>query len=274
MSIASMSVRQMRRHWDALARQDPLWAVLTDPEKKENRWRLDEFFETGRREVAALMEHLSGMELGLRRGRALDFGCGVGRLTQALADHFDQVVGVDISPAMVERAEALNRRGDRCNYRVNSSDDLSGHEDGSFDFVCSLITLQHIEPVFTLRYLREFVRVLAPGGILVFQLPVGRVSGEVAGCRAEGGSRGLRRRMSGLYYSGVERWQRLRLALRFRRSLRQGSAVIQMHGMPRAEVEAVLRDAGAQVAQVAEDDSAGPVWRSCRYYAVKGRKPA
>ena len=55
---------------------------------------------------------------GLPRARALalDFGCGAGRLSRALAAHFEHVVGVDVSASMIETARALNRR--RRQHRV------------------------------------------------------------------------------------------------------------------------------------------------------------
>ena len=43
-----------------------------------------------------------------RRDRALDFGCGVGRLTRALGTRFESALGVDISAGMIEQARRLN----------------------------------------------------------------------------------------------------------------------------------------------------------------------
>jgi SAM-dependent methyltransferase len=43
--------------------------------------------------------------------------------------------------------------------------------DGSFSFVLSMIVLQHIAPSYSHRYIAEFIRVLKPGGIAVFQVP-------------------------------------------------------------------------------------------------------
>lgn len=104
-------------------------------------------------------------------GSALDFGCGVGRLTQALADHFTTVIGVDVSPTMLQLASKLNRHDVRVTYVRNQAPDLSRFLSNSFDFVYSDIVLQHIEPEMSLNYLREFVRLLRPGGVAVFQLP-------------------------------------------------------------------------------------------------------
>ena len=54
---------------------------------------------------------------------------------------------------------------------LNARDDLSIFADGAFDFVFSFLVLQHMPPPLAESYLREFVRVLKPGGIGYFQMP-------------------------------------------------------------------------------------------------------
>ncbi|MGH9365264.1 MAG: methyltransferase domain-containing protein [Thermoanaerobaculia bacterium] len=166
-----MELGELQKNWEEFARIDPLWAVLTDPSKKNNRWDPQEFFATGEDEIACLMDHVATLPLSLRRGRALDFGCGIGRLTLALCRHFEQCAGVDIAPSMIELAREYNRFGDRCQYYVNAAADLRLFEDGRFDFIYSNIVLQHIPPKYSVRYIRDFVRVLTPGGMAVFQVP-------------------------------------------------------------------------------------------------------
>ncbi len=166
-----MELDELQRDWEEFGRIDPLWAILTDPSKKDNRWDIEEFFATGQAEIECLMDHIAALPVALRRGRALDFGCGVGRLTQALCAHFAECVGVDIAGSMIERARAYNRFGDRCQYRVNAADELRLFANGRFDLVYSNIVLQHIPPRYSARYIREFFRILAPGGLAVFQLP-------------------------------------------------------------------------------------------------------
>lgn len=63
----------------------------------------------------ALIEYVRSLNIDCPRKHALDFGCGVGRLTQALAAHFDEVTGVDISPSMIKLAKKYSRHGDGCN---------------------------------------------------------------------------------------------------------------------------------------------------------------
>lgn len=166
-----MELGELQKDWEEFGRIDPLWAILTDPSKKHNRWDPVEFFATGEAEIECLMDRIATLPFSLRRGRALDFGCGVGRLTQALCRHFEQCVGVDIAASMIDLARTYNRFADRCQYRVNAADDLRLFEDGHFDLVYSNIVLQHIPPEYSARYIRDFVRILAPGGMAVFQLP-------------------------------------------------------------------------------------------------------
>lgn len=83
---------QLRQTWDYLGEHDPLWAILSFPQKRGNRWQLEDFFATGRDEIGALLQAVSDRFPDVPRRCALDFGCGVGRLTRALAAHFDHVI--------------------------------------------------------------------------------------------------------------------------------------------------------------------------------------
>jgi ubiquinone/menaquinone biosynthesis C-methylase UbiE len=166
-----MSLKDVQKNWNEFGRTDPLWAILAIPDKKNNQWNVEEFFESGRKEIAEVMAFVSTLPAPLARRRALDFGCGVGRLTQALGDHFEACVGVDIAASMIERARQYNRHGERCQYYLNESDDLRLFADSSFDFVYSVIVLQHMAPRYSRKYIQEFFRVLTPGGIAMFQIP-------------------------------------------------------------------------------------------------------
>jgi SAM-dependent methyltransferase len=161
-----------QERWEELGKLNPFWAILTGNQK----WELDQFFLSGDLEISKVMRYLERLGLRVGRRRALDFGCGVGRLTQALCSHFFQCDGVDIAPSMIEHARRHNRFARRCEYHVNASDDLSGFGPDSFDFIYSNIALQHIEPEFVRNYVREFVRVLCPGGVAVFQMPSDKTS--------------------------------------------------------------------------------------------------
>ena len=171
--------------WEDAARIDPLWAILSDPARRHRGWNLSDFFATGRREISLLMHQLETLLHPPVRGDALDFGCGVGRLTQALAGIFERVVGVDVSPTMIRLAEQLNRRPDRASYLLNDRPDLSCLPSRSLDFLYSDIVLQHIPPQQSRVYVAEFLRLLRPGGIAVFQLTAERRPAVEADMRVE-----------------------------------------------------------------------------------------
>jgi SAM-dependent methyltransferase len=159
--------------WETLGQEDPLWAVLQFPGKEGGGWDPDEFFKHGEHEIDRILDVVEGSGWTLRRGSALDFGCGAGRLTQALCRHFERVDGVDIAASMIEAAERLNRYPDRCHYHLNKAQDLALFADGSFDFIYSILVLQHMHPTFARAYVGEFVRVLGAGGLAVFEITTG-----------------------------------------------------------------------------------------------------
>jgi len=173
-----VSIDDLEWSWNELGKRDPLWAILTSPEHTNRRWDLEEFLATGQEFLVWLDEVLRTFCPDLRRGRALDFGCGVGRLTQPLGDYFQEVVGVDIAASMIEKAKDLNRHGDRCTYLLNVGSDLNLLATNSFDFVITYLVLQHMPPDLACGYLREFLRVLKPGGIMFFQIPVASAGAE------------------------------------------------------------------------------------------------
>lgn len=166
-----MDLEELQRHWNEWGRRDPYYAIISRPDRRGNQWDLEEFLQTGVHEIDGILAWLGDLGVPYRTGRALDFGCGVGRLTQGLARTFERCDGVDIAPTMIERARVINRFGERVHYHVNDRDDLALFEDGVFDLVYSDIVLQHIAPEYSARYVREFTRILAPGGVAVFQLP-------------------------------------------------------------------------------------------------------
>lgn len=158
---------RLKNDWESLAQCDALSAILGDDSKTAGRWSIEEFMATGDAELGVVMGHLAGLQyVPSRSGAALDFGCGVGRLTQALARQFASCVGIDISHEMIRRADSLNRYG-HCGYVANSSEHLP-FPDASFSFIYSNIVLQHIPRRLSKGYLKELVRVLAPDGVLVF----------------------------------------------------------------------------------------------------------
>lgn len=163
-------VDTLRAGWDQAARDDAMFNIVSDSARAGGAWTAEKFFAYGRQEIDQMIWRLNETGRSLRRERALDFGCGMGRLTQALAEYYDHVDGVDVSPEMLKLARKHNRRGKRVRYRLNGPD-LNMFEDGRFDLVYSMIVLQHMPPKMQERYVTEFVRVLSDDGAAVFELP-------------------------------------------------------------------------------------------------------
>jgi len=163
-------LENLRTAWGVLGEDDPLWAILSDPGKRGGRWDVDAFFASGEAEIAALLQAADHLERARARNVALDFGCGVGRLSRALASRFAKVVGVDISASMLAHARRLNADRPNIEFVENAAPDLRFVADASVDLVYSVITLQHTPAQLQRGYIAEFMRALAPDGLAVFQV--------------------------------------------------------------------------------------------------------
>jgi 2-polyprenyl-3-methyl-5-hydroxy-6-metoxy-1,4-benzoquinol methylase len=154
----------IRDAFERFARADPMYAALSKRGHDGGRWDPDAFFARGRSEISDVLDYVTSLGLDVPRGAALDFGCAIGRLTQALAGQFEEVVGVDIADSMLAAARSYNQYGSRVEYVLNTGPALNFAADRSFDFVYSNKVLQHIPPEYQAAYITEFVRVLRPGG--------------------------------------------------------------------------------------------------------------
>ncbi len=226
-----------KKDWDEFAKLDAKWSVLTHEDKKFDGWQDEDFYRTGEVEVLRIFRRLEKRGVKINFDRALDFGCGLGRLTFPLSEKFKKVVGVDFSEEMISSNDHLpdpslkgpppnpllfkrggntivchppirsrtgldrNERSDsgvtgverslyhdkmadlisfdrygkknnNIDWILNDGADLSELGDGTFDFVLTLITLQHFENQEKVEEaLCGFIKLLKPGGILYFQLP-------------------------------------------------------------------------------------------------------
>lgn len=248
-------MNQQRREWNEIGRLDGLWAILSDPLKRYGRWDLDEFLATGQSEVDAVLETGRRLSLPKRWHHALDFGCGVGRLTRAMSAHFGRATGVDISEVMVSRARALNADKPTCTFTILDEGGLTAFPGGSFDFIYSRIVLQHIpDRSETEAHLREFVRLLTGGGLLVFQLPAFlplrrrlQVRPRLyAMLRSLGVPEGLLYRQLGLH-------------------------PIRMRSIPEADVVRLLTAAGATVLDIERAEMHGTRIQDRTYWATRSR---
>jgi len=245
--MARMDLSTVRQHWDEFGRQDPMWAILTNDDKANRAWDRDAFFETGRTEIAAALAEIEAAGVTIRRCSAVDFGCGIGRLTQALAEHFEQVHGVDIAPSMIAAAQRENRHGARVTYHLNSAPRLGMFPHGSVDFVYSRIVLQHIPTPAARGYIGEFMRVLRPGGVAFFQMPT---AARPLSIRARNFVRSI----------APNAYRRVRDFISPRPRM-------EMNTLPERVVREIARRANAQVVFARPDQSASPNYDS-RFYLI------
>ncbi|MBI4132362.1 MAG: class I SAM-dependent methyltransferase [Candidatus Sungbacteria bacterium] len=252
-----MELKDVQKNWHRFGQIDPFYFILTDKNRKGRKWREEEFFETGVREIDGVLAAARSRGVQIHFNRALDFGCGVGRLTQRLADYFGEVYGVDIAPSMLELAARYNRHGSRCRFLLNRDDDLSIFADGMFDFIYSSITLQHLEPRYAKSYIKEFLRVLKPDGLLVFQMASEPTP--LLQERAHPWRQRLKAVLPAPLKRGYYRWR-----YHYR-------PVLEMHGIARGELIDYIAGHGGNVIDAEEGDASGKKWRSFRYFVIRSR---
>jgi len=152
--------------WRELGQSQPYWGVLSHPDfLRENITPegIENFYLSGRQYIDQMVQALKKLTGEAPSGPALDFGCGVGRLAEAMAE-YAPTTGLDISPGMLALAR---QRGGKATY----ADTLP---DGPFGWINSFIVLQHIPPDRGLEILGDLLARLAPGGMISIQLTVWR----------------------------------------------------------------------------------------------------
>jgi ubiquinone/menaquinone biosynthesis C-methylase UbiE len=248
-----VNIKELETHWNEFGNSDPLYAILTEVGKDGNRWDLEEFFALGKKEIEGLLDHVGSLGLHVKPGRALDFGCGVGRLTQALAAHFVEVWGVDIAPSMIDLANRYNRHRDRCSYQLNRKCDLNIFKNNTFDFIYSNITLQHMAPRYSQAYIQEFIRILSPEGLMVFQLPTSTsVHHKI----------GFRQLVKSLLPN--------KLLVAYRK-MRYGGLkpVMQMYGIDKDVIVKMLEEENGTILHIKQEPTTQEGWLSNLYFVTK-----
>ena len=159
----------MKQDWDRRARQNAKWYINCAKWQQADR----EFDQSGRHDVDKLV--LADMDC-LAQGNAphklrlLEIGCGIGRMTQFLADIFGEVYATDVSGEMVRRSRARLKSAPNVKFLETNGVDFQQFPDGFFDVIFSAFVYQHMpEADLICANISEAYRVLKPGGVFKFQ---------------------------------------------------------------------------------------------------------
>ena len=248
MTTDDRGLRRTGRNWERLAAADPYWAALSDDGKLGN-WDVDEFLASGAEHVRWILAYVAELGVPVVRRRALDFGCGPGRFTGALADEFEAVDAIDISETMITRARQLH--GERVQFHVNPRPDLSLFEDGRFDFVLRTSSCS------TSR--RRWRSVTSPSSCACSRPVVSPRSRRPPNSCDRGRSPTPGSSAAACAMSSRAKGAMLR------------RPVMEMHMLPSEAVTDVVVAAGGEVVEVADDWTGGDFCRSVRYVV---RRPA
>jgi len=158
---------RMRDDWNARAREDAGYYVAFGRRDQDDA----AFYATATEMVSSLESELRRVPLSQRGGwRALEIGCGPGRLMRPMSRYFVEIDGVDVSDEMI--AIAKQRLSDLPNAHPHHNDgaSLAVFPDETFEFVYSYAVFQHIPArEVVLQYMRETHRVMKTGGLARLQ---------------------------------------------------------------------------------------------------------
>jgi SAM-dependent methyltransferase len=160
--------------WTAWAQKDPLYAVATCPERNkggQTPWSDDDFYALGKSDWEDFRERWQ--QYGLNLDSCVEIGCGAGRMTRNMADHFGVVHAFDISENMLEYARR-NVTATNVEFRRTTGADLPVF-DCTISSVFSCHVFQHFDSLDVARnYFLETYRVLSEGGTLMIHVPIYR----------------------------------------------------------------------------------------------------
>jgi 2-polyprenyl-3-methyl-5-hydroxy-6-metoxy-1,4-benzoquinol methylase len=161
--------------WNAYGKKNPYFGVLTHEQFMDENLteeNLRHFFETGEKHVQSVFDRIEKhLILDFKPKSSLDFGCGTGRLSLALAKRSSRVIGLDVSADMLKEAKKNGEKYGLNNVEFRLSDDSLSQIDGeAFDFINSYIVLQHINVERGMKIIDKMLGLLNPGGIGALQI--------------------------------------------------------------------------------------------------------
>jgi cyclopropane fatty-acyl-phospholipid synthase-like methyltransferase len=156
--------------WNNYGRNEAYWSVLTHSDYKPNliKNNYEQFYKTGEEQIKYFENILQKHNKTLKDKIILDFGCGVGRLTNACSFYSTNVYGMDISEEHLKIARDKVKSAKF--YIVNNINNLPKLPNNP-EIIISLITLQHNVPRFIKKYLIQLLSLLKNEGIALIHIP-------------------------------------------------------------------------------------------------------
>jgi 2-polyprenyl-3-methyl-5-hydroxy-6-metoxy-1,4-benzoquinol methylase len=214
--------------WHHLGETEPYWSVITQENYLQSHFQQSRevFYATGEQEAKVLDSAFERHSIEPRTlGRCVELGCGVGRVTGALARRYREVVAIDISAPHLRLAEEeLCKQGiNNVTYKqLTSLEQIQ--EFGHIDLFYSKIVLQHNPPPVMAVLLKNLLIGLNPGGIGFFQIPVFKAG----------------------YKFLIEPYL-----------CEDNQTNMEMHFFPQVALLQLVADAGCRVCEIYEDDAIG-----------------
>lgn len=168
-----MDYTDLHETWNNYGDGEMYWSVITDDKFKKNNFDANskiEFFLTGHENIKFISHIAIENNISFNGKSALDFGCGVGRLSLALSPHVKHVTGIDISAGHIAEAN-LNKKivnVDNVSF-YESNKDISSF--GKFDMIISLIVLQHNRPPLMKYFINQLLSMLTENGCAFLHIP-------------------------------------------------------------------------------------------------------
>jgi SAM-dependent methyltransferase len=159
--------------WEEKAKENPLYAVMTMPEMKDagtddfSEEHLELFFEKGRALADRLV--MPSLEMAPETGTVVEYGCGAGRILNALVERDINCTGIDISQTMLDHCKRLVP-GIQSLHCLDAKGKVA-MPDECARLVYSYAVVQHIDKLSAYETaVSEMCRLLMPGGRLVLQV--------------------------------------------------------------------------------------------------------
>ena len=164
----------LRTQYAKVGLTEPHFAVAVDSLEALNSVdaNISQFWATGHAQAQELLQSLERFGLtGLANKTAVEFGCGIGRLSLGLAGKFKQLHSYDVSDSqiMLAKKASIDAGVNNCQFHLSSGNPFAALEPA--DFFYSKNTFQYYPPPIIHQFIRNALRSLRPDGLALFQVP-------------------------------------------------------------------------------------------------------